>query len=147
MRMSVSVSASVSAMNIHEYYAIIKGKTPSVVSSSSSIQAAQTLEFQPPHSALLTPHSPLPSLPCQERRGPVGSASASAGWVSASPAGSLAGSLWSCLNLSRLFSRLFGVRVAFHVYINKSQRFSRLTYCNLCLVTALYRRKRILITC
>lgn len=50
-------------------------------------------------------------------------------------------------NLSRLFSRLFGVRVAFHVYINKSQRFSRLTYCNLCLVTALYRRKRILITC
>jgi len=33
------------------------------------------------------------------------------------------------------------VRVAFHVYINKSQRFSRLTYCNLCLVTALYRRK------
>lgn len=82
MRMSVSASASVSAMNIHEYYAIIKGKTPSVVSSSSSIQAAQTLEFQPPHSALRTPHSPLPSLPCQERRGPVGSASASAGWVS-----------------------------------------------------------------
>lgn len=37
--------------------------------------------------------------------------------------------------------RRFGVRVAFHVYINKSQRFSRLTYCNLCLVTALYRRK------
>jgi len=57
-----------------------------------------------------------------------------------------------CLgNLSRLsvsaccsccaLVRRFGVRVAFHVYINKSQRFSRLTYCNLCLVTALYRRK------
>lgn len=136
VRMRVSVS--VSAMNIHKYYAIIKGKTPSVVSSSSSIQAAQTLEFQPPHSALLTPHS----LHC-----PVRNVEDRSDLPLPRRVGSLAGSLWSCLNLSRLFSRLFGVRVAFHVYINKSQRFSRLTYCNLCLVTALYRRKRILITC
>lgn len=35
-------SVSECAMNIHEYYAIIKGKTPSVVSSSSSTQTANT---------------------------------------------------------------------------------------------------------
>lgn len=67
----VCESVSECAMNIHEYYAIIKGKTPSVVSSSSSTQTANTWVqvcaplfslFQLFHSSSLAP-----SRPCQHR--------------------------------------------------------------------------------
>lgn len=138
-------------MNIHEYYAIIKGKTPSVVSSSSCTQQQQTLESKP-HSPLLCQHRIVSHRQVEDRSGlprlRLASRSTAWLWAWAWVWLGLTGSGWVLvLNLSRLFSRLFGVRVAFHVYINKSQRFSRLTYCNLCLVTALYRRKRILITC